>query len=122
MSTDKKPTNRERLHALLDLLGYFYMAYGKPEYARDYLTLLVKLRPSDSRLLRSLAHSELESGNPDIARQLLERSLQMTMSKKERAATLLLLGRALMRLQRIEDSTKVINAFINEKVLQEENA
>ncbi|MBX9742684.1 MAG: hypothetical protein K2W99_04000 [Chthoniobacterales bacterium] len=114
---EKKPTNRERLHALLDLLGYLCMMYGKPERARDYLKLLVKLRPSDSRLLRSLAHSELESGNPKVATELLENSLQMTMNSKERAATLLLLGRALLRSQRFEDSTKAINAFMSERSL-----
>lgn len=96
------------------------MVYGKPERARDYLKLLVKLRPSDSRPLRTLAHSELDSGNPKLATELLENSLQMAMSRQERAATFLLLGRSLRRLQRFEDSKKAINAFIRERELIDE--
>ncbi len=113
----KKPTNRERLHALLDLLGYLYMISGKPERACEYLRLLVSLRPGNSRLLRSLAHSELESGNAEAARELLERTLPMHMNGKDRAATFLLLSRALLRLQRVEDAAKAIGEFMNEKRL-----
>ena len=113
--SEEKPTNRERLHALLDLLGYLYMISGKPERARDYLRLLVSLRPGHSRLLRSLAHSELESGNPEAARELLERTLLMNMKGKDRAATFLLLSRALLRLHRLEDSAEAIGEFMKEK-------
>ena len=109
---ENHPTNRERLHALLDVLGYFYMAYGKPERARDYFRLLVKLRPSDSRLLRSLAKSELEAGNPEAARVMLEESLNMSMGQQERAATFLLLSRTLLRLERFEDSASAVTEFM----------
>lgn len=112
------PTNRERLHALLDILGYLYMVYGKPERARDYLNLLVKLRPSESRLLRALALSELESGNPARAREILEESLELEMTGKERAATFLILSRALWRLQRSEDSGMAAYQFLQEKSLE----
>ena len=108
-------TKRERLHALLDLLSYFYMVYGKPERARDYLRLLTKLRPSDSRLLRSLARSEMESGNSEEAKEILENSLNMSMNQQERAATFLLLSRVFMRLQRLEDSSSAITEFLNLK-------
>lgn len=108
-------TNRERLHALLDVLSYLYMVYGKPERARDYLRLLIKLRPSDSRLLRSLARSEMESGNSEEAKKILENSLNMSMNQQERAATFLLLSRVLVRLQRLEDSSNAIAEFLNLK-------
>lgn len=111
------PTNRERLHALLDVLGYLYMIYGKPERARDYLQLLVKLRPSESRLLRALARSELESGNPARAKEILEESLKLEMTSKERAATFLILSRVLWRLQRLEDSGAAAYQFLQEKYL-----
>lgn len=110
-------TNRERLHALLDVLGYLYMIYGKPERARDYLKLLVKLRPSESRLLRALARSELESGNPARAKEILEESLELEMTPKEKAATFLMLSRALSRLQRLEDSGIAASRFLEEKEL-----
>ena len=113
--SEKKPTNRERLHALLDLLGYLYMISGKPERAREYLRLLVSLRPGESRLLRSLAHSELESGNAGIARELLETTRTMQMNKKDRAATFLLLSRVFTRLQRLDDSASAIAQFLNFK-------
>ncbi len=112
------PTNRERLHALLDVLSYLYMIYGKPERARDYLRLLVKLRPSESRLLRALALSELESGNPERAKEILEESLELEMTRKERAATFLILSRALWRLQRSEDSGMAAYQFLQEKSLE----
>lgn len=113
MTQEKHSPNRERLHALLDLLSYFYMVYGKPERARHYLRLLIKLRPSDSRLLRSLARSEMESGNMEEAKEILENSLNMSMNQEERAATFLLLGRVLMRLQRLEDSSHAIAEFLS---------
>lgn len=115
MIPEKAPTNRERLHALLDVLGYLYMTCGKPERARDYWRLLVRLRPCDSRVLRSLAHSELESNHPDMARAILEETLRMEMNRKDRAATFLLLGRALLRLQLFDHSAKAINEFMNER-------
>ena len=111
------PTNRERLHALLDVLGYLYMIHGKSERARDYLKLLVKLRPSDSRLLRALARSELESGNPERAKEILEESLNLEMTRKERAATFLILSRVLRRLQRLEDSGLAAYQFLEERRL-----
>ncbi|MCX6957205.1 MAG: hypothetical protein NT164_01510 [Verrucomicrobiae bacterium] len=114
------PTNRERLHALLDVLSYLYMTYGKPERARDYLRLLVKLRPSESRLLRALALSELESGNPERAKEILEESLELEMTRKERAATFLILSRVLWRLQRSEDSGMAAYQFLQEKSLEAE--
>ena len=107
------PTSRERLHALLDLLSYLYMVYGKPERARHYLRLLVKLRPSESRLLRSLARSEMDSGNPKEAKEILENSLKMNLNQQERAATLLLLSRAFMRLECLEDSYGAVTEFLN---------
>lgn len=110
-------SNRERLHALLDVLGYLYMIHGKPERARDYLKLLVKLRPSESRLLRALARSELESGNPERAKEILEESLALEMTKKERAATFLMLSRTLWRLQRLEDSGAAAYQFLKERAL-----
>lgn len=109
------PSNRERLHALLDVLSYLYMMYGKPERARDYLRLLVKLRPSESRLLRALARSELESGNPERAREILEESLELEMTQRERAATFLILSRVLCRLQRLEDSGEAAYQFLQFK-------
>ena len=109
------PTNRERLHALLDVLGYLYMIYGKPERARDYLRLLVKLRPSESRLLRALALAELESGDPEKAKDMLEESLELEMTRKDRAATFLILSRVLWRLQRSEDSGMAAYRFLQEK-------
>lgn len=113
MAQEKHSTNRERLHALLDLLSYFYMVYGKPDRACHYLRLLIKLRPSDSRLLRSLARSEMESGNTQEAKEILESSLHMHMNRNERAATFLLLSRIFIRLQRTEDSSKAIAEFFN---------
>lgn len=115
MNRHLHPTNRERLHALLDVLSYLYMIYGKPERARDYLRLLVKLRPSESRLLRALARSELESGNPERAKEILEESLALEMTQKERAATFLILSRVLWRLQRLEDSGAAAYQFLQEK-------
>ncbi len=106
-------STRERLHALLDLLSYFYMVYGKPDRARHYLRLLIQLRPSDSRLLRSLARSEMESGNLEEAKEILENSLNMYMDRDERAATFLLLSRIFIRLQRLEDSAQAITEFFN---------
>lgn len=108
-------TNRERLHALLDILSYLYISYGKPQRARDYLRLLVSLRPSESRLLRALAHSELESGNPEAAKEMLENSLHMTMSQRDRAATYLILSRVLLRMQCFEDSEKAARHFMKLK-------
>ena len=108
-------TNRERLHALLDVLGYLYMSYGKPERARDYFRLLVKLRPSESRLLRSLAKSELEAGNPEAARAMLEESLGMSMTQQERAATFLLLSRTFLRLQQFDSAAVAAHEFLNLK-------
>lgn len=119
MANYLSPTNRERLHALLDLLGYLYMVHGKAERARDYLRLLVRLRPSESRLLRALAHSELEAGDPETARQMLENSLHMTMSQRERAATYLILSRTLLRLQRHEDSAMAVNHFMKLNTVHE---
>lgn len=109
------PTKRERLHALLDVLSYLYMIHGKPERARDYLRLLVRLRPSESRLLRSLARSELESGNPERAKEILEESLALEMTQQEKAATFLMLSRVLWRLQRMEDSGMAAYQFLQEK-------
>jgi predicted Zn-dependent protease len=108
------PSNRERLHALLDVLSYLYMVYGKPERARDYLELLIKLRPSESRLRRVLARSELELGNPDRAQEILEQSLELEMTTKERAATFLMLSRTFLRLQRKEDSSAAAHQFLQE--------
>ena len=113
MIQENHSTNRERLHALLDLLSYFYMDSGKPERATHYLRLLIKLKPSDSRLLRSLARSEMESGNIEEAKKILENSLNMSMDQEERAATFLLLSRVLMRLQLLEDSSNAIIEFLN---------
>jgi tetratricopeptide (TPR) repeat protein len=113
MTQENHSTSRERLHALLDLLSYFYMVYGKPERATHYLRLLIKLKPSDSRLLRSLARSEMESGNIEEAKKILENSLNMNMDQEERAATFLLLSRVLMRLQLLEDSSNAIIEFLN---------
>lgn len=115
MQQENHPTNRERLHALLDVLSYLYMVYGKPERARHYLRLLIKLRPSDGRLLRALARSEMESGNSKEAREILENSLNMTMHPKERAATFLLLSRVLTRLQCTEESSVAVAEFLNLK-------
>ncbi|MFI0348120.1 MAG: hypothetical protein ACH346_05050 [Chthoniobacterales bacterium] len=112
MATNFSSTTRERLHALLDLLSYLYMIHGKPERARDYLRLLVRLRPSESRLVRALAHSELEAGDPKKAKEMLESSLHMTMSQRERAATYLILSRALLRLELLEDSAIAANQFM----------
>ncbi|MFZ4115118.1 MAG: tetratricopeptide repeat protein [Chthoniobacterales bacterium] len=91
------------------------MVYGKPERARHYLRLLIKLRPSDSRLLRSLARSEMESGNSEQAKEILENSLKMSMDHQERAATFLLLSRVFVRLERSEDSFNAITEFLNLK-------
>ena len=113
--SEHHPTNRERLHALLDLLGYLYMVYGKPKRATEYLRLLIRLRPSDSRLMRALGKSELEAGNPEAARGILEDSLNMNMSSQERAATFLLLSRVLLRLEQLEDSTIAITEFMKER-------
>ena len=107
------PSNRERLHALLDVLSYLYLINGKPERARDYLRLLVSLRPSESRLLRALAHSDLESGNPSAAKKFLENSLEMEMTHQERAATFLILSRTLLRLERIEEASLAAHQFMN---------
>ena len=112
MATHLSSTNRERLHALLDLLSYLYMIHGKAERARDYLRLLVSLRPSESRLLRALAHSELEAGDPETAREILENSLHMPMNYRERAATYLILSRAFLRLKRFEDSAMAAKQFM----------
>ena len=90
------PTTRERLHALLDVLGYLYRVYGKPVRSRDYLRLLVSLRPSESRLLRALAQVEFEAGDPQTAHILLEKSLTMEMSRQERAINALMFSRVLL--------------------------
>ncbi len=115
MLQEKQYTPRERLHALLDLLSYFYMTYGKPERACSYLRLLTKLMPGDHRLLRSLARSEMESGNAEVAREILERHLTMTMTSEERAATLLLLSRVFLRLEQLENSSQAIAQFLEIK-------
>ena len=91
------------------------MIYGKPERARDYLRLLVKLRPSESRLLRALARSELEAGDPARAKEVLEESLKLEMTQQERAATFLILSRVLLRLQRLEDSSTAAYQFLQFK-------
>ena len=117
MSTEHPPhhpTHRERLHALLDVLGYLYRIHGKPTRARDYLRLLVSLRPSESRLLRSLAHAELESGNPEAAKEYLEKSLQMPLTHRERAATLLLLSRVLLKMNKLEEVASVTHRYLAE--------
>lgn len=122
MNQHSLATNRERLHALLDLLSYLYLVNGKPQRARDYLRLLVSLRPSESRLRRALAHSELESGNAEAAREMLENSLHMTMTERERAATYLILSRALLRLDRFKDSEVAAQQFLKlSKSIKEED-
>ncbi|HLB33612.1 MAG: hypothetical protein A3F67_03205 [Verrucomicrobia bacterium RIFCSPHIGHO2_12_FULL_41_10] len=109
------PSNRERLHALLDVLGYLYRVHGKPVRARDYLRLLVSLRPSESRWIRALAYAELESGNPEEAKILLENTLAMNMSRQDRAATFLILSRVLLRMHRKEEAALIAARFIEEK-------
>ena len=69
-------------------------------------------------MLRALALSELESGNPERAKEILEESLELEMTRKERAATFLILSRVLWRLQRSEDSGMAAYQFLQEKSLE----
>ena len=115
MPSDTPTVPREQLIALLDLLSFLYLRYGKPERARDYLNFLVSIETKNSRFYRALAAAEVASGNPDGAYAAVEKSLRFARNAKDRASGYLLLSRILLKMNRPDAAREAANRFLDEQ-------